>query len=224
EVSSHTSLVVPTGRMQHNCLSAGEISNQLSKLSSADSNAEQASVVNRLLEDGRKSSICRKQLISSLISAMDKPNRDLSTDRAEFYVWHYGAEILAKLRATESLDFLIAHLDVYDGVDFPMNHHPAMVAVVRMGNLAVPKLNKALSNTRDPRLRRHVVFCIGWLGGPTARKVLAQALAVENDTCTRSFITATLEALSNKQKPNQITSSDRLRWYGSFQCNGQSGL
>ena len=212
----------PTAATRRGCLAEGEVWNEVNKLSSADSYPEQAKVVNLLMKDSRKSSLCRKRLISSLVKAMDKPDLDLEHDRGSFYLWHYGSEMLSDLKATEALDFLIAYLALHDGTPFPLNHHPAMVAVVRMGKIAMPNLEAALRKTRDPSLRRHIVFCIGWLGGPSTRKVLTEALSVENDPCARSFISATLVALNNKHHPNQITSSDRLKWYAAFRCNGNT--
>lgn len=212
---------IPTGATRASCLAEDELSNKLNRLSSSASESQQAKIVNLLMKDARKSSLCRKRLISSLVKEMDKPDLDLARDRGSFYLWHYGSEMLSDLRAIEALDFLIAHLELHDGTPFPLNHHPAMVAVVRMGKIAMPNLEAALMKTRDPVLRRHVVFCIGWVGGPSARKVLTHALSVENDACVRSFISATLMALNNKHQPNQITSSDRLKWYGAFRCNNQ---
>lgn len=209
---------VPSSR---SCLSEAELSNELHKLSFAESYAEQAKIVDLLIRDARKSLLCRKEIISGLMKAMDKPNLDLERDRASFYLWHYGSKILANLKATEALDFLIAHLDLHDGVVFPLNHHPAMNAVVKIGKVAIPNLDAALRKSSEPYLRRLIVFCMGWLGGPTARKNIEEALAVETDACVRSFMRSTLMALNNRQQPNQITSSDRLKWYGSFRCNVQ---
>jgi hypothetical protein len=70
--------------------------------------------------------------------------------------------------------------------------------------------------TRDPDLGRHVVFCIGSIGEPSTREVLTQALSVEKDACVRAFITATLEALNNKQESGQFGSADRLKWHGRY--------
>ena len=203
------------------CLAEDELSNELNKLASSASDSEQAKISSVLMKNARASSSCRKRVISSLVKAMDKPHLDLARVRGSFYLWHYGSEMLADLKATEALDFLIAHLDLHDGTPFPLNHHPAMVAVVRIGKVAMPNLEAALRKTSDPYLRRHVVFCIGWVGGPGARKVLTQAVSVEDDPCVRSFISATLIALNNKQQPNRITSSDRLKWYAAFRCNNQ---
>lgn len=205
--------------MRNNCLDDTELSTALKKLTSANSNSEQQSIVNRLMDGARKSALCRKRLISSLMTAMDRPNLDLARDRESFYIWHYGSKMLSDLRATEALDFLIAHFNLHDGTDFPLNHHPAMAAVVRMGKIAVPNLDSALRTTADPVLRRYVVFCLGWVGGASVQKILTRASAVETDACVRTFIASTLEALNNRQ--HQITPANRLRWYASIRCKVQ---
>lgn len=203
------------------CVTERELLDELDKLSVAETQTERANIVDLLIGEARKSLQCRKKVITVLARTMDKPDLDLERDRPAFNLWHYGSEILAELKATEALDVLIAHLDLHDGTVFPLNHHPAMVAVVRMGRIAMPRLAAALRESDNPYLRRHIAFCIGWLGGTNAQRILRKALSIETDACTGTFIRRTLAALNNKTQPNQITSSDRLKWYASFRCDTQ---
>ena len=151
--------------------------------------------------------------------AMDKPGLDLAHDRPSLYVWLFGAEILPALRAVEALDLLIANLMVHDGTPWPLSHHPAMTAVGRMGELALPKLISTLHQSPDAYQRRHVVFCLTWIGGPSARSALSESLSHETDECTKSFIKSSLLALSNEQ--NLITLPSRIVCGGTLRsCAG----
>lgn len=202
------------------CLVEADLSSEVTKLAFAATYEQQEKIKNLLLRQARRSTSCRTRVISVLVQAMDKPDLDLEHDRASLYVWLFGAEILPALRAVEALDLLIAHLEVHDGTPWPLSHHPAMTAVGRMGELALPKLITALRQSPDAYHRRHVVFCLTWIGGPSARRALSDSLSRETNSCTKSFIQSSLRALANKQKPNHIAEPDRLQWYASFLCRG----
>jgi hypothetical protein len=203
------------------CLDDNAILTNIHSLSFAQSRLEQESAKRQLIEDANKSDECRKQIIEVLMRAMDKPLTDLRQDQSRFYLWHYGADILAKLKAEESLDLLIDHFDLDDGTPFPLNHHPAVGSVIRMGSMAIPKLDAVLRQSNDPNSRQYAVFCIASIGGPDAKRVLTQALPSESNKCVKSFITASLYALDGSSL--QISGERRTAWYSTFLCNG-SGL
>jgi len=202
------------------CLSKDEIAIVLQNFSSAKTSSEQEHIKNSLLENGKRSDVCRKRIIAAIMEAMDQPNVDLVRDRSSFYLWHYGTEVLGDLKAVEALDLLIKHLDLNDGTPFPMNHHPALVGVIRMGPVAIPKLNAVLSQSTDRYMRRYAVFCIASIGGPSARKVLEVALKLESDECGRSFLEASLAAFRNPRAPNQVGADEQSKWHSAFLCDG----
>jgi hypothetical protein len=205
------------------CLSDGDISSALQTLSSARTYSEQEKSLASLRASAKTSTLCRKQVIQALIAAMDKPRIDLITDRPTFYLWHYGTGLLSDLKAVESLDFLIAHFDVDDGTRFPLNHHPALVSVINMGEIAVPKLESVLKQSSDSLPKRYAVFCLAQIGGPFAKRVLQQDLDSVSDECVSNFIKASLGAFNNKLLPNHITSKDRTKWYSTFLCEAGKG-
>jgi hypothetical protein len=125
---------------------------------------------------------------------------------------------LSELKAVESLDFLIAHFDLDDGTVFPLNHHPALVSVINMGEIALPKLETIVMKSSNDLTRRYAVFCLAQIGGPTAKKILQQALDSFSDKCLSKFIKASLTAFNNKALPNHITSKNRTKWYSTFLC------
>lgn len=204
-------------QMSSPCISDDEIQTQLRSLSSAHSQPEQEAARKQLVEVANKSSECRTQIIGAIMRAMDKPPADLHHDRSRFYLWHYGSEILAILKAEESLDLLIDHFDLHDGTPFPLNHHPAVVSVIRMGSPAIPKLDAVLRQSNNPNSRQYAVFCIASIGGPDAQRVLLQALPSESNQCVKSFITASLAAWDSSRL--QISAERRPDWYAAFLCN-----
>jgi hypothetical protein len=201
------------------CLGTKEISTTLQLISSSQSAAEQQIAQSRLIDDGKRSTSCRKRIVSALIAAMDRPGLDLSQDRSSFYLWHYGSEVLASLQAEESVDFLIKHFELNDGTYFTLNHHPAVVNVIRMGPRALPRLKLALDQSSDPNVRQYSVFCIASIGGPEARTALEQAFIYESNECIRGFLAASLDAFKKSSTQNQIAPDSRTDWYASFLCN-----
>jgi len=203
------------------CVTDAEISAAIQKLSLARSSDVQQRSLDSLRRYANKSGECRQQVITTLTATMDKRNLDLAFDQQSFYLWHYGAKLLAEWKAVETLDFLIAHLDLDDGSPFPLDHHPALVAVIDFGELALPKLAETLRAKPDLDTRQYVVFCIASIGGASARQVLSDALKAESDRCVRTFVEASLKAFDNTARPNHVTSGDRARWYATFLCPGR---
>ncbi|HEY2961021.1 MAG TPA: hypothetical protein VGJ37_01295 [Pyrinomonadaceae bacterium] len=138
-------------------------------------------------------------------------------DQARYALWRHGADLLAKLRATEALDLLIANLTLTDGFSISLSHYPATVAVTSIGQSAIPKLQLVLGKNANPHMRKFAVFCIASIGGARAKGVLTNALPNETDRCVRRFIAVSLEMFSNKVKPNQIPPDDG-KWFSAFYC------
>lgn len=203
------------------CLPDSEVSSALRKLTSGPSYSDQQEALALLRTNAERSGECRGQVVAALMSALDKPNLDLFTDRPSFYLWHYGSELLAELKAVESLDLLIAHLDLNDGTPFPLNHYPALGAVIKIGEPALPKLDAVLKQSPDRYTRRYAVFCIASIGGTSAKNVLKQSLVAERDRCVTEFIRMSLDAFDNKTLPDHVSSENRAKWYTTFLCHGE---
>jgi hypothetical protein len=152
---------------------------------------------------------------------MDQPNLDPTAGTPQFFLWHYGTQLLGRLKAVEALDLLIANFDVHDGSGFPLDHHPALSGVIDMGETALPKLGIVLKQHPDRYTRRYAVFCIAQIGGKTAHQILHQALESESDPCVASCIRASLTAFDNKRRPHYISDVGRTTWYTTFLCNGE---
>jgi hypothetical protein len=201
------------------CLPEGDVSDALRKISSAQTYSEQQEAVALLRDDAGKGPICRTQVVGALVTAMDKPNLNLMTNRPNFYLWHYGSELLADLKAVEALDLLIKHLKLNDGSIYPLSHYPAVGALVDMGEIALPRLKDVLRQDPDRLMRRYAAFCVASIGGPSAKRVLREALVSESDQCVGAFIRASLDAFNNKTLPDYISSEKRTKWYSAWLCD-----
>ena len=201
------------------CLSDNEVSAALQTLTSGNYDEQQKAVA-LLKTNAERSGVCRQQVITNLLSRMDQPNLDLTGGTPQFYLWHYGTRLLGDLKAVEALDLLVANFDLHDGSGFPLDHHPALVGVIDMGEVALPKLEAVLKDNPNPGTRQYAVFCIALIGGKSAHEILNSALDRESDACTTSCIRATLASFNNKRRPNKISDEGRTEWYSTFLCNG----
>ena len=206
-------------KLSSRCLGDEEVLRRLESISTGQTLSEQLSAQSQLVANAKKSSECRTRVITALVKAMDKPALDLQNDRPSFYLWHYGGEILASLKAAEALDLLIEHFELHDGTLFPLHHHPALINIIRMGSLAIPKLTTVLKENPNPNSRQYAVFCLAEIGGADAKSALQQALSSESNTCVRSFMGVTLQAFNNSTSGDHIEPETRTRWYATFVCD-----
>lgn len=206
------------------CMTESDVAHALRRLANSDSTTEQQAITATLHDNASQSGECRSQLVTLLISTLDKTDRDLLLNRSSFFLWHYGSKLLAELKAVEALDLLIANFDLHDGTPFPFDHHPAIVATTHIGEEAIPALKSTLDGSSDDSTRRYAVFCLAQIGGKDAKQVLHERLVSESNCCVRNCIRASLEAFENAALPNQITSEHRTKWYVTFMCDCDSAL
>ena len=200
---------------QSSCATHQELRAIVQEFSSKQNYAEMERTNVRLEENATISAKCREEVIGALIEAMDKPKIDLLQD---FHLWRYGAALLGKLKATESLDLLISHLNLTDGTSVNVSHYPAMEGLIKFGPPAIPKLSAALQRNPDRNYRLNAVFCIAQIGGVEAISVLKNALSFESDSCVRKFMQVSLDSLNNPRAHGEIAASDRDKWFAAFYC------
>ena len=197
------------------CLSEDEVAMKLVAIS--ESNYEKTNEIKEgLLNESKKSSICRQSLIESVVRTMDRPLSSFKDNGDRFRIWRAGAGVLGYLKATEALDFLIAHLDFSSGIySTTMSQQPALFAVTAIGESAIPKLSEALREHPDWRMRMDVVYCISGIGGPSAERALKEALQSESDSCVKPFIQASIKLLNDRKRKIY----NNYDWFGASLCN-----
>ena len=205
-------LIVTNGPVD-GCLSQNALSIAIGQLA-AGSQSEAAESRQLLLEQAYKGFKCRKEMIGSLMAAMDKPNLDFRRDRSSYYLWHEGAQILGQVKAVEAVDLLLSHLDLNDGTfSSTMAQQPALKGIIGMGSLALPKLSRLLID-KDSNRRHYAVYCISSIGGYRAVKILKAAVPSESDRCVKQFILVSIQNLNNRRH----VIADRISWFSSFLC------
>lgn len=199
------------------CLTADDISTAFQKFSSE--NEEKISEAQTLLlRKAGESQGCRGQVIAALMTAMDRPDLDFTHNKDDYYLWRYGAELLGELKASEALDLLISHLAWRRGLYFStsMNHLPALRELLKMGPIAIPKLDAVLRNSPDPELRFYALYGIATIGGTSAVSSLEKALESESDACLRRGIRASLDSFDESGNIK-----NRMEWFSGLLCDPQ---
>jgi len=199
------------------CLTEDQLAKAVQSLSQAYNEAQMAQ---RLLrQSSRRSSTCRKQIIAAVMKAMDKPDLDISRDQASADLWREGAVLLGDLKATQSLDLLLSHITMTDGEwSSTMVHQPALEGIIRMGPVAIPKLQKLLRN-QDWQTRHDAVFCIANIGGPPALRAIKAAVSNESHSCVKGLMLASIQAIDVKHGGIK---ADNGEWAKAFMCYSPS--
>lgn len=220
--SPKTNQLAPVGiASEQTCLSDSEISKALHTLSDGHPYEDQQKAVAFLKASAEFSPACRKQVVARLMSAMNQPKPDLPRDTPQINIWHYGPRLLGELKAVESLDLLVANFQLHDESWFPLIHDSAVSGIIEMGEVALPKMQAVLREYQNPATRQFAVFCVAMIGGPSAEKILQDALPSESDVCNSACIRATLKSFKNKRRPQHISDVGRTEWLSTFMCNGK---
>jgi hypothetical protein len=204
---------VPAGR----CFQDTELSESLATLK-LQGGAEVAKVYQYLLTKARTVPGCRTEVVEALIRAMDQPSHGTANQYETYFLWDNGASLLADLKAIEALDLLIDNIDLNDRFPSSLNDFPALVAILKIGRPAIPKLQIVLRNDSDPVRRKFATLGIAYIGGGQARRALTSALPAETDPCVKKFLRLSLQAFDNRAKPNHISKGLNGKWLSAFYC------
>jgi hypothetical protein len=197
------------------CLSSKDISDALRNFSSGYwSQAQQARAF--LISKSGESEACRAEVISALMKAMDKPDLNFRGSEESYNLWYNGADLLGDLKAAEAIDLLVSHMAPFDGVSYStsMRQQPGMLGLIKMGEIAIPKLDEVLRHNPDWQQRDYAVYCIATIGGPKAVESLSQAIGSESNECVSRFIKISLDSFDENGKIK-----DRLKWSCGVSCN-----
>ena len=180
----------------------------------------EAGVAQRLLrQSSSRSSVCRKRVIAAVMNAMDRSDLDIRRYQAHANLWREGAVLLGDLKASQALDLLLSHIKMTDGEwSVTMTHQPALEGIIRMGTLAIPKLESLLQSA-DWETRHFAVYCLFSIGGSSARRALERALPKETDRCVKPFMSISLKTMrEGGNKPLSATKSQR-KLVSAFWCD-----
>ena len=78
-----------------------------------------------------------------------------------------------------------------------MTQQPALEGIVRMGPIAIPKLNALLRND-DWQTRHYAVFCLANIGGFSARRAIETAATMESHPCVKRLMLVSIKTIDVK--------------------------
>jgi HEAT repeat protein len=137
-------------------------------------------------------------VIHRLIEVLEDA-RDIM-EKGRYQAWYDAAAILGELRAAEAIDVLVKYLDFTDGiVGFPLANRPAVNALVRIGEPAVPKLISTLLEGEGTRIRINAAEALGFIGDRHAREGLGRAVVSEQDKSVAYEIRRALSLISRRR-------------------------
>lgn len=173
-----------------------------------------------LLSKARSAPSCRTQIVQGLIRDLEQASKQTTNKNGNYFLWENGASLLAEVKATEALDLLVTNIDLTDGWSTSINqyHFPALVAIIKIGPPAIPKLQTILTNDPITYRRKYAAFGIAYIGGEQARRALTSTLPSETDQCVANFLRVSLQAFDNKVNPNHISSALNGKWLSAFYC------
>lgn len=196
--SSHVEVSLPA-RQEPAGINRAEVLRQ--KLQSIDKK-ERDHARNELRSLAKESDESREQVIRTLIELVEQSNeRSRLTSGVHYDAWSFAVELLGELKATESIDALIACIDCNDGIEgLSLTHHPALKAIITIGPAAIPRLTEALRNA-PPETRRYSALALGMISEPEAKAALESALPLEQDN---DVLTCIKIALRQHGSPNHL--------------------
>ena len=109
-------------------------------------------------------------------------DRTLFLKHQELYlVWNEALDILATMKAIEALDVLVECLDCNDGKSgLGIGHFPAAMTVAKLGEAAIPGLERALTHERA-EIRVMIAKVLREISGQRAKEVITHAEKTEKD-------------------------------------------
>ena len=142
-----------------------------------------------LVRIGKQSPEGRQSVISELEQYVERKRFDNRVlGEPQWTAWVRATDLLTRLKAVESAEFLIRHLECGDGLSDESSHHrPAQHALINLGDPVIPAIKDALLKNRTP-FRLSLVLCLVDIGGLEAKKSLQQVLAMETDPEIRDVI------------------------------------
>lgn len=137
----------------------------------------------------------RGEIIQGLILAIEQSEREQLDSRFGVAGWRCAADVLGELRAAEAIDVLVRNLDYEGLVTRCSSSAPLMKAVIKIGELSIPKLAEALSGHNEI-IRYRAGQALGEIGGEQGKAALEHALRSEKNNVVIISIERALSLIS----------------------------
>jgi HEAT repeat protein len=173
----------------------------LSSLRSPD-DKERAAAKEALVAAAGKPGPARQYVVGELLKlvAVGDWREEFLRSPNRYREWKEAVDIVGTIRAAEALDTLVACLECNNGMSgLGPGRFPAVMAVVKFGDEAVPRLAQALRQ-KTPTTRFRVAQALYVIASDSSREALSAAL---RETKDRQFAAELRELLRNWKGPNR---------------------
>lgn len=167
--------------------------------------AEREAAKNEIITFSAKSPEARQYTIKELlpIVKVSEGPTELWKSQPRFFEWKEATDILGTIKATEAIDVLIDCLDCNNGPsDLGPGRYPATLAIIKMGDQAIPKLAFALEE-KTLGVRYRAAQALYLIGVDSAKAVLEKAVRNNKNAQTTNVIKAFLRNW-NGSRTNKI--------------------
>ena len=150
-------------------------------------------VFNKILSISRASDRSRRRSIATLANTF---NDDRTSADTRIFI----ARLLSELKAVETLELLVGHLDLRGTyASLSLTIRPMVDVVVRFGPIALPYLENALSSD-NISLRQEACVALGLIGGEQAKRVLQGAAKKESNEDVMEYIKGGLSEIAIRER------------------------
>lgn len=142
-----------------------------------------------LLEIAYKSNPAKELVIEALAKVLKDKKLLTYQKEVRYKTWYQAVYLLGELKAVTTLDLLIDNLDyTHDQKSITENYYPALDAIVKIGDAAVPKLAKSLLENKNITIKTNIIGALDKIHSKAARQVLEEALALGKNPQLQHYI------------------------------------
>lgn len=148
-----------------------------------------------LLKIAYKSNQANKLVIEALTKVLQDKKLLTYQKEIRYKTYYQAVYLLGELKATTTIDLLVNNLDyTIDQNSITKNYYPALDAIVKIGDVAVPKLAKSLLEDKNIIIKTNIIRVLDKIHTKAARQALEQALAVEKNPQLQHYIQVILNS------------------------------
>lgn len=142
-----------------------------------------------LLEIAYKSNPAKELVIEALAKVLKDKKLLTYQKEVRYKTWYQAVYLLGELKAVTTLDLLVDNLDyTNDKNSITENYYPALDAIVKIGDVAVPKLAKSLLENKNITIKTNIIRALDKIHSKAARQVLEEALALGKNPQLQHYI------------------------------------
>ncbi len=142
-----------------------------------------------LLKIACKSNQAKELVIEALTKVLKDKKLLTYQKEIRYKTWYQAVYLLGELKAVTALDLLVDNLDyTNDQNTTTENYYPALDAIVKIGDVAVPKLAKSLLENKNITIKTNIIRALDKIHTKAARQALEQVVSTEKFSQLQHYI------------------------------------